>query len=59
MKQLGHTDPAFTLRVYTHMMARTEEERETLRALVEGRVWAHNGHKTPQSTSLEPGHNHA
>jgi integrase len=38
MQQLGHTDPAFTLRVYSHMMRRSDEEREALKALVEGRV---------------------
>ncbi len=38
MGQLGHTDPAFTLRVYTHMMRRDVGERDHLRALVEGRV---------------------
>ena len=42
MQQLGHTDPAFTLRVYSHMMRRSEEEREELKALVEGRVLAGN-----------------
>ncbi len=36
MDQLGHTDPAFTLRVYRHGMRRGEEEKEQLRALVEG-----------------------
>ncbi|HUO70465.1 MAG TPA: tyrosine-type recombinase/integrase [Solirubrobacteraceae bacterium] len=51
MQQLGHTDPAFTLRVYAHAMRRSEEERERLKALVEGHDWAHIGHKTPQSTS--------
>ncbi len=40
MQQLGHTDPAFTLRVYSHMMRRSDEEREELKALVEGRVLA-------------------
>jgi integrase len=39
MQQPGHTDPAFTLRVYSHMMRRSDEEREELKALVEGRVW--------------------
>jgi integrase len=34
MDQLGHTDPAFTLRVYRHGMRRHPEERERLRALV-------------------------
>ena len=36
MQQLGHTDPAFTLRVYAHVMRRSEDERERLKALVEG-----------------------
>jgi len=43
MKQLGHTDPAFTLRVYSHMMRRSTDERERLKALVESHVWAVNG----------------
>jgi len=36
MRQIGHTDPNFTLRVYTHMMGRDSAERERLRALVRG-----------------------
>jgi integrase len=36
MGQLGHTDPKFTLRVYTHMMRRGKGERERLKALVAG-----------------------
>jgi integrase len=36
MAQLGHTDPKFTLRVYTHLMRRDPAERGRLRALVEG-----------------------
>jgi hypothetical protein len=36
MRQLGHTDPGFTLRVYTHMMVRSTKERERLKALVRG-----------------------
>lgn len=43
MGQLGHTDPAFTLRVYSHMMRRNAGERDRLRALVEGNVWALSG----------------
>jgi integrase len=49
MQQLGHTDPAFTLRVYSHMMRRSQDERERLKALVEGHDWAQIGHKTPES----------
>ncbi|HMT04078.1 MAG TPA: site-specific integrase [Solirubrobacterales bacterium] len=36
MTQLGHTDPKFTMRVYTHGMARGTEERARLKALVRG-----------------------
>jgi integrase len=36
MRQLGHTDPAFTLRVYAHTMSRGPGERERLRAIAEG-----------------------
>jgi integrase len=36
MRQIGHTDPAFTLRVYTHMMSRDPTERDRLRVLVRG-----------------------
>jgi integrase len=36
MRQLGHTDPAFTLRAYAHSMGRDVGERERLRALTEG-----------------------
>lgn len=34
MAQLGHTDPKFTLRVYTHLMRRNPAERAQLKALV-------------------------
>ena len=40
MAQLGHTDPAFTLRVYGHAMRRDEGDKERLKALVDGRDWA-------------------
>jgi integrase len=36
MAQLGHTDPKFTLRIYTHLMRRGVAERQRLRALVYG-----------------------
>jgi integrase len=35
MAQLGHTDPKFTLRVYTHVMRRDRGERARLRLLVD------------------------
>jgi integrase len=56
MQQLGHTDPAFTLRVYAHMMRRSEEERERLKALVEGHVWAVNGQYAPDSAPQAESH---
>jgi integrase len=34
MAQLGHTDPRFTLKVYSHMMRRSPEERARLKAYV-------------------------
>jgi integrase len=36
MRQLGHRSSAFTLEVYTHMMATDPHQRERLKALVEG-----------------------
>jgi integrase len=36
MAQLGHTDPKFTLRVYTHVMRRDPGERQRLKVLVHG-----------------------
>jgi hypothetical protein len=36
MRQIGHRSAAFTLDVYTHMMACSPEQRERLKALVEG-----------------------
>jgi len=36
MAQLGHAHPAFTLRVYTHLMRRGKDERARLKALVQG-----------------------
>jgi integrase len=50
MGQLGHTDPAFSLRVYGHAMSQDAGEKERLRALVDGSDWANTG-KIPSSTS--------
>ena len=36
MAQLGHSDPKFTLRIYTHLMRREPAERARLKALVAG-----------------------
>ena len=40
MGQLGHANPNFTLRVYSHAMRRGAHEKDRLKALVEGREWA-------------------
>ena len=49
MAQPGHTDPAFTLRVYAHAMRRDEGDIDRLRALVNGHDWA------PLGTSASAG----
>jgi integrase len=57
MDQLGHTDPAFTLRLYTHAMRRDDGERGRLRALVEGADWAEAGRSSvpnPQTVTPTP-----
>jgi Phage integrase family len=56
MAQLGHTGPAFTIRVYTHLMRRSAKEREAMRALIAG-TW--EPEKAPTGTrdarnGLEP-----
>ena len=43
MDQLGHTDPAFTLRVYRHGMRHDQASKEALRVLVGGADWAATG----------------
>jgi integrase len=40
MDQLGHTDPAFTLRVYRHGMRRDQDSKDALRELVGLANWA-------------------
>jgi integrase len=43
MAMLGHADATTTLRVYAHVMAAGDEDREALRRLVRGVDWAANG----------------
>ncbi len=50
MAQLGHTDAAFTLRVYAHAMGRDAGDEEWLKALVAGRDWAPSGTDRAQVT---------
>jgi integrase len=53
MSQLGHADPKFTLRVYAHVMRRNDDERASLKALVEGADWAPLGTKTETASVSE------
>jgi integrase len=53
MAQLGHTDPAFTLRTYTHLMRRDQGDRARLRALGEAHHWAAMG-SGAEETAAEP-----
>jgi len=39
MDEMGHTDPALALRVYRQAMRCGEDEKQALRALVDGRNW--------------------
>jgi integrase len=34
MREIGHTDPHFSMKVYTHMMGRSQQERDRLKAFV-------------------------
>jgi integrase len=43
MDQLGHTDPAFTLRVYRHGMRRDQDSKDALREFVGLANWAAMG----------------
>ena len=54
MQQLGHTDAAFTLRVYAHAMRRDEGAKERLRALVNGTDWALLGTGDPVKSGNAP-----
>jgi hypothetical protein len=54
MQQLGHTDSKFMLRVYTHVMRRSEQEKAALKALVEGAEWAPLGTKTRTASQRRP-----
>jgi integrase len=54
MQQLGHTDAAFTLRVYAHAMRRDEDAKERLKALVNGLDWAPLGTGDPVESGNAP-----
>ena len=52
MAQIGHTDPTFTLRLYTHLMRRDDDDRERLAELVGRALSGTNGHKEDESPLL-------
>ena len=52
MRQIGHADPTFTLRVYTHMMIRDPAERQRLKALVRGERVIARSAPPPESLDL-------
>ncbi len=54
MDEMGHTDPALALRVYRQSMRRDEDEKQQLRALIEGSELAVIGRRAPETTSETP-----
>jgi hypothetical protein len=54
-RSCGRSSP--TLRVYSPTMRRSQEERERLKALVQGHVWAANGQREP--AAHQPAHHTA
>jgi integrase len=52
MRQIGHTDPQFTLRVYTHMMSLDPDDRGRLKALVRGERVIARSAPAPESLDL-------
>ncbi len=54
MDEMGHTDPALALRVYRQSMRRGEDEKQQLRALIEGSELAVIGRRAPETTSETP-----
>ena len=54
MSQMGHTDSAFTLRVYTHAMRRDEGAKERMKALANGADWAPMGTGDPNTSGNAP-----
>jgi hypothetical protein len=53
MQQMGHTDPKLALRIYAQAMRRGDDEKASLRALVDGAHWAQMGTNRPERPSTE------
>jgi integrase len=58
MEQLGHTDPKFTLRIYAHVMRFTDDDRDHLTALAEGRVLAEISSEAVEKVAPKRGASH-
>lgn len=54
MRQLGHTDPAFTLRVYAHSMGGGPDERRGLRDLTDGYEVVGEAIRQPERHRADP-----
>ena len=46
-RDAGHADMGVTFRIYTHVMALRDGDRERLRGLVSGSDWAVTGSESP------------
>jgi integrase len=53
MQQMGHTDPKLALRIYAQAMRRGDDEKASLKALVDGADWAQLGTNRPERLSTE------
>jgi len=51
MAEMGHTDPALSLRVYAQAMRRDESRQPQLRVLVEGVGWAKMGERDAEAVT--------
>ncbi len=54
MKQLGHTDPGFTLRVYSHLMSRDAKRAQAAESARAGRAGAGQGAAATNSSTSPP-----
>lgn len=54
MAQVGHEHAEFTISVYTHLMRRSPEEREALKALIEGAIVAPSGTSATEDEPAAP-----
>jgi integrase len=53
MQQMGHTDPKLALRIYAQAMRRGDDEKASLKAIVDGAHWAPMGTNPPERPTTE------